>query len=245
MPIYPIVPPSPGSLPSQVGNAGRVLSTDGTNPTWIAFGGPLISANLTGLVNGSNTTYTTPSTFVPASLIVFSNGLKLKETEDYSIVNTTTISLVTAPLTGSILGVIYRETTSGGAPLGFLSNYFQTVEKYEFFPGTILAGTLFDKTSNGGTYYVQVPTGKICELDLLTGYITEGTATSTFSLEFKKSGVTFGTFSFVSGNTVGVYTPSVPTATSFNQGNQITVTVVGSDASLLVGFVAFLNFKFT
>jgi hypothetical protein len=117
---------------------------------------------------------------------------------------------------------------------------YQTIEKYEFVPTTLTAGTYFDTSSNFGTYFIQVPAGKTCTLEALKGYITEGTSTSAVTLNFKKNGANFATFSIPAGATIGARN-STFSATTFADGDQISVQVIGSDTN--IGFVSFLTIK--
>lgn len=65
-----------------------------------------------GAVNGANTVYLTANDVDPASsLEVWVNGVKFKLTEDYTFTGPRTITMVVAPLTGSLLLVNYRRST--------------------------------------------------------------------------------------------------------------------------------------
>jgi hypothetical protein len=76
-------------------------------------------ATPTGLVNSSNTSYTTATSFVAGTLEVFLNGLKQARSADYT--ETTPASgvftMATAPTTGDILRVnfLYSPSVSGNA----------------------------------------------------------------------------------------------------------------------------------
>ena len=62
----------------------------------------------TGVVDGANVTFTLASNPNPNdSLKVYLNGARLKVTEDYTL-SVSTLTMVTAPLTGSLLLVDYR-----------------------------------------------------------------------------------------------------------------------------------------
>jgi len=57
----------------------------------------IITTQLSGLVNGVNTVFTTPSAYQTGKISVFLNGLKLKSTE-FTETDDTTITLSDAPL---------------------------------------------------------------------------------------------------------------------------------------------------
>lgn len=100
------------SLPSQSGNAGKFLMTDGQHATWEtnAGGGNWSFKEVpTGLVNGSNTTYTIAHTPDSGAEHVYRNGVLQKATDDYTI-SGTTIAFTTAPETGDALAVTYKYT---------------------------------------------------------------------------------------------------------------------------------------
>lgn len=123
------------------------------------------------------------------------------------------------------------------------ANYQQTIEKYEFSAGAIIPTTWFDTSSNGGTYFVQVPNGYSAQLVSLKGNITEGTCTAPVTLTFKKNGTVFATFTLATASTIGAYNSTYTNPINFNDNNQITVSVSGNEPTL--GFVAFLTLKFT
>lgn len=61
----------------------------------------------TGLINGSNATFTSAYDFIIETLEVFLNGVKLTKLSDYNTSGTNTISLYTSPLTGELLNINY------------------------------------------------------------------------------------------------------------------------------------------
>lgn len=63
----------------------------------------------TGLINGSNATFTTEFDFIPESVQVFLNGVKQKIIGDYNTSGTQTIILVDSPLTGELVTVSYQK----------------------------------------------------------------------------------------------------------------------------------------
>lgn len=62
-----------------------------------------------GLINGSNATFTTAFDFVPGTEEVFLNGLKLVKLEDYNTTGNNQIDLYVSPLTGEDLIVNYSK----------------------------------------------------------------------------------------------------------------------------------------
>jgi hypothetical protein len=204
---------------------------------------------LGGTVNSINTIFTTTDNFIPSTTTVMRNGVTQTRGNDYITITSSSIQFTNPPIIGDDLYIDYMKTTaSGGGGSGgsiVQPTYYLVGEKYEFFPATIVPGLFFNTTTNYGTYFVQVPASKICQFAFLKGRITEGTATNTISIEFKKNGVNFAVFTLSAGNTVGAYTATAPSIISFVQDDQITVNIIGNDDSQSVGFVAFLNFKYT
>jgi hypothetical protein len=62
-----------------------------------------------GLVNGSNATFTSQYNFVPESVEVFINGLKQKPIIHYTTSGTTTIILSDSPQTGDQILINYQK----------------------------------------------------------------------------------------------------------------------------------------
>lgn len=135
------------------------------------------------------------------------------------------------------------KSTSTGSTGSTGSQYQQTVEKYEFPAGTISTTTWFDSSSNGGTYFIQVPNGLTAQLASLKGNITEGSCTAPVTLTFKKNNLAFATFNLVTNSTIGVYSSTYTNPINFSDNDQITVSVSGNEPTL--GFVAFLTLKFS
>lgn len=101
--------------PALTGTPTAPTATVGTNTTQIATtafvlanAGGLSASNFvfsevpSGTVNGSNVTFTIANTATSGTLRIFNNGLRLKATTDYSL-SGTTITFVSAPLTGDLL----------------------------------------------------------------------------------------------------------------------------------------------
>jgi len=103
-----LAPTTPGGLLSP--NAGDELTPDEELVVQaIAAGTYFVDwAVPTGAINDVNNVFTLASEPSPAtSLFVSLNGQVLKETDDYSL-SGTTLTLVSAPPTGSLLQVQYR-----------------------------------------------------------------------------------------------------------------------------------------
>lgn len=75
----------------------------------VVCGGGSISDQLvmgevpTGLINGTNTTFTVASSVFGNAIDVFLNGLLQKRTDDYTFTSPVTIEFASAPVTGSNL----------------------------------------------------------------------------------------------------------------------------------------------
>lgn len=63
-----------------------------------------------GLINGSNATFTTVLSFVPASIQVFVNGLRQKKIDDYVTTGVNTIILSASPKVGDSIIVSYIQS---------------------------------------------------------------------------------------------------------------------------------------
>jgi hypothetical protein len=97
------------TLPSQTGNAGKVLGTDGTNTSWVEGGGGG-SAFFTRYNFTATASQTTFAVGVTLNLIeVYNNGARLIPTTDYSISGTNVI-LASGASVGSIITVLVYTT---------------------------------------------------------------------------------------------------------------------------------------
>lgn len=100
------------SLPSQTGNSGKFLTTDGQRSSW---GTPAGAASFSdkevpsGAINDVNVAFTIAHTPVSGSEHLYRNGVLQNSigSSDYSI-SGTTITMTTAPATGDVLLVSYR-----------------------------------------------------------------------------------------------------------------------------------------
>lgn len=100
------------TLPSQSGQAGKFLMTDGTHLMWVANSGAgtwAFKESPSGAINGTNTVYTLVHTPVTGSEHVYRNGVLQEEGDDYTI-SGATITMVTALDTGEKLSVTYQYT---------------------------------------------------------------------------------------------------------------------------------------
>ena len=76
-------------------------------------GGGLFAADIvmgeipTGLINGSNATFTSLSPFIPEKLIVERNGVTQRKTTDYSTIGNNTINLTFSPENGESILINY------------------------------------------------------------------------------------------------------------------------------------------
>lgn len=73
------------------------------------FPGMVRGETPSGLVNGSNATYTTANAFVPGTVEVLINGMAQRITTDFVTTGTTTIALTSSPLTGDSVRVNYTK----------------------------------------------------------------------------------------------------------------------------------------
>lgn len=97
------------TLPSQTGNAGKVLGTDGTNTSWVEGGGGG-SAFFTRYNFTATASQTTFAVGVTLNLIeVYNNGARLIPTTDYSISGTNVV-LASGASVGSIITVLVYTT---------------------------------------------------------------------------------------------------------------------------------------
>ena len=100
---------SKATLPSQTGNAGKVLGTDGTNTSWVEGGGGA-SAFFTRYNFTATASQTTFAVGVTLTLIeVYNNGARLIPTTDYSISGTNVV-LASGASVGSIITVLVYTT---------------------------------------------------------------------------------------------------------------------------------------
>lgn len=93
-------------VPKEVGNSTMINQLI-TNSGSVLTPEIILGEIPTGLINGSNATYTTLFDFVPSKVAVYVNGLLQKKITHYNTSGTTTILFVDSPLTGDIIEVDY------------------------------------------------------------------------------------------------------------------------------------------
>lgn len=118
-------------LPNQSGNSGKYLTTDGSTSSWGSVSGGSNTFNdnytaqanltgsgiptITGVVDGSNTTFTVPQGIYNAlTLQVYLNGV-LQVLGDAVVATTPTsgiLTFTTAPLTGDQVYVLYQKSST-------------------------------------------------------------------------------------------------------------------------------------
>ena len=82
------------ALPSQTGNSGKFLTTDGTSASWATVQAGGVST-ITWYTGNTGATITISDTSTASLVRIYKNGLLLQPTEDYSI-SGTTLTLSTA-----------------------------------------------------------------------------------------------------------------------------------------------------
>lgn len=84
------------------------VTVDKGNVTYnIGGAGVIYGETPGGAIDGSNATFTSQFDFIISSLQVFLNGIRLKQTNDYTTSGTNTILLNTSPTTGEIILINY------------------------------------------------------------------------------------------------------------------------------------------
>lgn len=104
-------------LPSQSGNAGKYLSTDGTNTSWEPISTSSLTAafatdydyNITGARNSSNKVFTLSQNYVSGSTRVYLNGIRYTPGGgyDYTETGVNEITFINAPDSGDLITVDY------------------------------------------------------------------------------------------------------------------------------------------
>jgi len=193
--------------PSQAGNSGKLLYTDGTNTSWVAFTG----AGTVSSVSGSNgVTVSNPTTtpviglgaITPTSVAASGTvtGSNISGTASGTNTGDQTISL-----TGDVTG------TGTGSFATTLANSGVAVGTYTLASVTVDAKGRITSAANGTPQTIT-----------LTGDVT-GSGTGTFAATLANTGVAAGTYNTLAVNAKGLVTSASNTA--YITGNQnITVT---------------------
>lgn len=88
---------------------GSILITNGGSGGVTTSVDLVVGETPSGLVNGSNATYTTAFSFVPESVELFINGLRQNRVTHFTTSGTTTVIISDAPLTGEPIQLNYRK----------------------------------------------------------------------------------------------------------------------------------------
>lgn len=80
------------------------------NPPTSNTNGQVFGIVPSGLINGSNATFTTPDSFIPETVQLFRNGLSQYNPTHFYTTGTHTIILNFSPIVGDILTVNYYKT---------------------------------------------------------------------------------------------------------------------------------------
>lgn len=97
-------------LPSQTNNAGRILTTDGTNAYWQSYN----KLKYTYTAESTTSTVTVPSANLSGAIIteIYRNGMLMSETEDYSVNTSTGVITFVSDLTVNERVVVVTETAT-------------------------------------------------------------------------------------------------------------------------------------
>jgi endo-1,3(4)-beta-glucanase len=122
--------------------------------------------------------------------------------------------------------------------------YYQTIEPFRVNLGDFVTNSYFDNSSNGGSYYIQNHTGKVCTLESVKAYINQGTTTASSQIIFKNNGVAFLTYTIPANSTIAEYILPIPATVTFNNPkNKITIEIIGNEPS--IDFETFITLKYT
>jgi len=80
---------------------GKVIFSSSTAAPWY------VEENLSSQANGSNLVFTTSKNFIPETVSVYLNGLRLVKDDDFIIVNSNTIQFITAPYSGDKVIIVF------------------------------------------------------------------------------------------------------------------------------------------
>jgi hypothetical protein len=165
-------------LPSQTSNAGKVLSTDGTNTSWITAGGGGSTATYsknTFTATAGQTTFSV--TYTVGYVEVYKNGVFLNST-DYTATNGTSIVLASGATENDLIVTIaYNTATVAGAVTSFNSRGGNV---------TLTNSDVIDALGFN-------PTGTVSSITAGTG-LTGGTITTSGTVALANTAVTAGSY---------------------------------------------------
>lgn len=87
----------------------NIKISQGITSLTINDGTKIYSEKTTGLVNGSNTIFNTAYSFIPESVEIFIEGIKLKVIDDYLTMGGNTIILQASPLQNESIMASYKK----------------------------------------------------------------------------------------------------------------------------------------
>ena len=153
---------------------GRVTSiTSGSSGS----GGTVSTTNEvpTGTVNGSNTIFTLTNSAANNEAVVTLNGLKQKETTDYTL-SGTTLTFTVAPWTGALVEIYYVNSTSaaGFQAVTKTANYTLLVTDYLVIGDTTSSSFTFTLPTVTGNSGRQFAIKKSAYANVLTVAPTDG-----------------------------------------------------------------------
>ena len=79
------------------------VDANGNTSQWV------VNETPTGVINGSNAAFTTTHNFVAGTVLVYLNGQRLKQIDDFNTSGTTNILLVNSPGVGEVVLVDYQK----------------------------------------------------------------------------------------------------------------------------------------
>ena len=169
-------------LPPQTGNAGKVLSTDGSILGWV--NPPVTPAN--AIQNRSTNTATSGQTtftisYTPPYIDVFRNGVKLSQGTDYTATSGTNIVLTNPATAGDLIECIAYNFTLQSLNYNDLSNKPTNVSSFTNDAGYLTSITSSQVTTALGftPYNATNPDGFITS-SALNGYLTSSNAAATY-----------------------------------------------------------------